>query len=116
VLVLVLVACAEPSAFWPLVLVASAVPWLPLPGRASWPPALLLPVALLATTAATHAIFFGEDRYHIVVAPVLAVLAAAALRKPRDPLSSRHGPEVPRPQRARPERDRLEPDASGPSP
>ena len=69
--------------FWPLALVPAIVPWLPLPGRASWPPALLLPVALLATTIATHAAFFGEDRYHVVVTPVLALLACAALRSPR---------------------------------
>jgi len=39
-----------------------------------------LPIALLATTLVTHAVFFGEDRYHVVVTPVLALLAAAALR------------------------------------
>jgi 4-amino-4-deoxy-L-arabinose transferase-like glycosyltransferase len=66
--------------FWPMAIVAAVVPWLPLPGRAAWPPALLLPVALLGTTIATHAIFFGEDRYHVVVTPVLALLAASALR------------------------------------
>jgi 4-amino-4-deoxy-L-arabinose transferase-like glycosyltransferase len=77
-----LLACTEPPAFWPLVVVASVVPWLPLPGRAEWPPALLLPVALLGTTVATHAVFFGEDRYHVVVIPVLCILAATALRPP----------------------------------
>ena len=30
-----------------------------------------------------HAVFFGEDRYHMVVTPALCVLAACALR-PRD--------------------------------
>ena len=68
--------------FWPLALFIAVVPWLPLPGRPALPPALLLPVALLATTLVTHAVFFGEDRYHVVVTPVLALLAAAALRKP----------------------------------
>ncbi len=67
--------------FWPLALFAASVPWLPWPGRPAYPPALLLGVALLATTAITHAVFFGEDRYHIVVTPVLALLAAAALRR-----------------------------------
>jgi hypothetical protein len=66
--------------FWPLAVFAAVVPWLPMPGRPGSPPALLLVVALLATTAITHAVFFGEDRYHIVVTPVLALLAAAALR------------------------------------
>lgn len=67
--------------FWPLALFAAAVPWLPLPGRPGCPPAILLGIALLATTAITHAVFFGEDRYHIVVTPVLALLAAGALRR-----------------------------------
>jgi len=66
--------------FWPLAVFAATVPWLPLPGRPGSPSALLLGVALLATTAITHAIFFGEDRYHVVVTPVLALLAAAAMR------------------------------------
>jgi 4-amino-4-deoxy-L-arabinose transferase-like glycosyltransferase len=74
--------CDSPI-FWPLAVFAATVPWLPLPGRPGSPPALLMGVALLATTAITHAIFFGEDRYHIVVTPVLALLAAAALRPAR---------------------------------
>jgi hypothetical protein len=71
---------SDSPAFWPLAVFAAAVPWLPLPGRPSFPPALVLGVALLATTLVTHAVFFGEDRYHVVVTPVLALLAAAALR------------------------------------
>ena len=79
---LVAIAFADSSpVFWPLAVFVSVVPWLPLPGRPPAPPALLLPVALLATTLVTHAVFFGEDRYHVVVTPVLAMLAAAALRK-----------------------------------
>ncbi|HEY3816608.1 MAG TPA: glycosyltransferase family 39 protein [Polyangiaceae bacterium] len=81
VLVLVAVAfTAESPVFWPLAIFLAVVPWLPLPGRPAMPPALLLPVSLLATTLVTHAVFFGEDRYHVVVTPVLALLAAAALR------------------------------------
>jgi hypothetical protein len=34
-------------------------------------------------TALTHMIFFGEDRYHLVIAPVFCALAAAALRTPK---------------------------------
>jgi hypothetical protein len=76
---------ADAPVFWPLALFAAVVPWLPLPGRPAWPPALLLPVVLLASTLVTHAVFFGEDRYHVVVTPVLAMLAAAALRRPAVP-------------------------------
>jgi hypothetical protein len=79
-LALVYVACVGEPTFWPLVLFTCVVPWLPLTGSATFRPALLLPVALLATTTLTHAVFFGEDRYHIVVVPVFAMLAAAALR------------------------------------
>jgi hypothetical protein len=34
----------------------------------------------LLGTVATHAVFFGEDRYHVVVTPMLCLLAAGALR------------------------------------
>jgi len=73
--------------FWPVAVFITVVPWLPLPGRPDVPPALLMGVALLATTVLTHAVFFGEDRYHVVVIPVLAMLAAGALR-PRTELAS----------------------------
>ena len=81
---LVLLASREPPAVWPLVAFAATVPWLPVAGRASWPPALLLPTALLGTTILTHAVFFGEDRYHVVVIPSLVILAAGALRRPKE--------------------------------
>jgi hypothetical protein len=73
---------SSPS-FWPLAVFAAMVPCLPLPGRPPQSNALLLATALLGSTIVTHAIFFGEDRYHIVVTPVLALLAAGALRKHR---------------------------------
>jgi hypothetical protein len=68
--------------FWPIVLIACVVPWLPLEGRPSAPPALLLCTSLVATVALTHAMFFGEDRYHVVAIPALCLLAAASLRAP----------------------------------
>ena len=67
--------------FWPIVVVACALPWLPIPGRPEPEPALLMSVALVATTALAHAVFFGEDRYHVAVTPALCLLAAAALRR-----------------------------------
>jgi hypothetical protein len=70
--------------FWPLVVCTCVVPWLPIPGRLPYAPALRLSLVLLGTTVLTHAVFFGEDRYHIVVSPVLCLLAAAALRRPGD--------------------------------
>lgn len=80
---LVYAACVREPAFWPLVLFACVVPWLPLRGAAESLPALRLGLALLGTTALVHAVFFGEDRYHMVVTPVLCMLAAGALRGAR---------------------------------
>lgn len=75
-----LAASASTPTFWPIVILACVLAWLPLPGRPATPPALLLPIALVATTALTHAVFFGDDRYHVVVTPALCLLAAAGLR------------------------------------
>lgn len=65
---------------WPFVLVLTLLPLVPVPGRPKVDAALLLPVVLVATTALTHAVFFGDDRYHVVVTPALCLFAAAALR------------------------------------
>lgn len=53
---------------------------LPLPGRPELGPCLRYSVGALLLTAITHVIFFGEDRYHLAVSPLLCLLAAAALR------------------------------------
>jgi hypothetical protein len=84
-------ASASPT-FWPLAVFAAIVPWLPWPGRPALRPALEGALGLLATTIAMHAVFFGEDRYHVVVTPVLAILAAAALRPSVSP--ARRGSHV----------------------
>jgi 4-amino-4-deoxy-L-arabinose transferase-like glycosyltransferase len=73
---------ADRPTFWPIVLGVSILPWLPLPGRPRPEPALLLPSVLVLTTALAHAIFFGDDRYHMVITPALCLFAAAALREP----------------------------------
>ncbi len=72
---------AEPT-FWPLAVAAAVLPFLPVAGRPELPPGLALAASLLATTALAHAVFFGEDRYHVVASPVLCLLACAALRRP----------------------------------
>jgi hypothetical protein len=38
-------------------------------------------MAAVLVTAVTHVIFFGEDRYHLFLSPLLCILAAAALRQ-----------------------------------
>ena len=69
-------------AFWPLAVFVAIVPWLPIPGAPRFAPALKMGLVLFGTTLVTHAIFFGEDRYHMVLTPVLCLLAAGALRPP----------------------------------
>lgn len=66
---------------WPIVVVACVLPWLPIKGRPEPLPALLMSAGLIATTALAHAVFFGEDRYHVAITPAFCLLAAAALRR-----------------------------------
>lgn len=68
--------------FWPIVLLACVLAAAPLRGRPENHPALTLSAVLVATTALAHAVFFGEDRYHMAVVPALCLFAAAALRRP----------------------------------
>lgn len=75
---------ADAPVVWPLVVATCVLAVLPLPGRPPVTAPLALGVVLLASTVAAHAVFFGEDRYHVIVIPVLALFAAAALREPRD--------------------------------
>jgi hypothetical protein len=86
-LLAVLAVKAETPMFWPLAVAIAIIPWIPLPGSPPWPWALRLPLALFTTTAVTHVAFFGEDRYHVVLIPVLALLTAGALRRPRSPVA-----------------------------
>jgi hypothetical protein len=65
----------EPSV-WPLGVIACVIPFLPLPGAPRRTAAELGAAAIVLTTLATHAIFFGEDRYHLVATPAFAILAA----------------------------------------
>jgi 4-amino-4-deoxy-L-arabinose transferase-like glycosyltransferase len=57
----------------------------PLPGRSWLGPAGRYAIGLILVTALTHAVFFGDDRYHLVVTPMYCLLAAAALRRSHDP-------------------------------
>lgn len=58
---------------------------MPLPGRPRLGPAGVYIVGFVLSVVVTHALFFGEDRYHMVVSPLLCVLAAAALRPSSTP-------------------------------
>jgi len=71
----------DERALWPLA-VAIPVLWsLPLPGAPARGGVLGYLAFAVATVCLTHAVFFGEDRYHIVTTPVICILAACALRR-----------------------------------
>ncbi len=64
-----------------LVVAMVALAVLPLPGRPRQGAAGAVLIGLVAMTLLTHAVFFGEDRYHLVITPVFCILAAAGLRR-----------------------------------
>jgi 4-amino-4-deoxy-L-arabinose transferase-like glycosyltransferase len=64
-----------------LVVIAPALAFVPLPGRPYLGALGRAAMAVVLVTALTHVIFFGEDRYHLFLSPLLCVLAAAALRE-----------------------------------
>lgn len=66
--------------FYPLAVLVPLIAALPLPGRPEQVGAGGYVLSLLGVTALTHVVFFGEDRYHLVVTPLLCILSAAALR------------------------------------
>jgi 4-amino-4-deoxy-L-arabinose transferase-like glycosyltransferase len=68
--------------FWPLAVAIPVLAALPLPGRPRNGGVVGYLAFALASVVVTHAVFFGEDRYHLVVTPALCVLAACALRRP----------------------------------
>ncbi len=75
---------AEPAAFWPLAVAIAALGLVPMPGAPERSAAADWAVVSVALAVATHAVFFGEDRYHMVVTPMLCLLAALALRPPAE--------------------------------
>lgn len=74
----------ESPLFW-IIVFAPLVALLPLPGAPAAPPALRYAWGVVLMTSVTHAVFFGDDRYHLTVSPLLCMLAAAALRRPAAP-------------------------------
>ncbi|MEP7124332.1 MAG: glycosyltransferase family 39 protein [Byssovorax sp.] len=67
---------------WPLAVMIPVVAFLPLPGRPRNGGVIGYLAVAVASVVVTHAVFFGEDRYHMVLTPALAILAACALRRP----------------------------------
>jgi len=68
--------------FYLLALIPPLVALARLPGRPTQGPAGACLLGWLLLTSLTHAVFFGDDRYHLVVTPAFCILAAAALRAP----------------------------------
>jgi 4-amino-4-deoxy-L-arabinose transferase-like glycosyltransferase len=74
-------ALSDAHPFYVLAVLAPLVACFPmLPGAPRQGASGYYLLSLLAATALTHVVFFGEDRYHLVISPVLCILAAAALR------------------------------------
>jgi len=66
--------------FWLLAVVIPLLAAAPLPGRPPTGGVVGYLAFAVGSVVVTHAVFFGEDRYHLVVTPVLCILAACALR------------------------------------
>ena len=66
--------------FWPLAVLIPLLWLLPIPKAPKRDGVFAFLVLSIASVVVTHAVFFGEDRYHMVLTPVLALLAAGALR------------------------------------
>jgi len=73
-------AADEQHPFHWLMVVAPALAFAPLPGRPALGSVGRMAMATVLATALTHVVFFGEDRYHLFLSPLLCILAAAALR------------------------------------
>ncbi|MEM1030809.1 MAG: glycosyltransferase family 39 protein [Myxococcota bacterium] len=76
-------AWTPPFPFWPLALMmvaAVAVRWPTLWRRR---PTLVFSALIVASLVVVHAVFFGEDRYHLVATPWLCLMAASLPPGPR---------------------------------
>lgn len=71
----------EQRPFHWLVLAAPLLAFAPLPGRPYLGGVGRMCMGTVLATALTHVVFFGEDRYHLFLSPLLCILAAAALRE-----------------------------------
>jgi 4-amino-4-deoxy-L-arabinose transferase-like glycosyltransferase len=70
----------EQHPFHWLVVLAPLLGFAPIPGRPYLGAVGRMALAAVLLTALTHVVFFGEDRYHLFLSPILCLLAAAALR------------------------------------
>jgi hypothetical protein len=66
--------------FWPLAIAIAALP-LVRPGGVARSGVLSFASVAVATLIVVHTMFFGEDRYHMVITPLLCLLAACSWRR-----------------------------------
>ncbi len=66
--------------FWPLAIVIPIAGLIPRPSAPYCGPVGAFVLVSVAVFVVTHVVFFGEDRYHMVLSPLLCLLAACALR------------------------------------
>jgi hypothetical protein len=71
----------EAPLYW-LIAIAPLVALARLPGAPLLTRGHIYLWGLVLMTSVTHAVFFGEDRYHLTISPLLCLLAAGALRPP----------------------------------
>jgi 4-amino-4-deoxy-L-arabinose transferase-like glycosyltransferase len=74
-------AYSDAHPFWLLAAALPVLGLLPWPGAPRVSPVERFLLGWIFVTTLTHAVFFGDDRYHLVVTPALAILAAAAVRR-----------------------------------
>ncbi len=79
--------------FWFVVALLGLV-LLPLPGRPRLGPLLRFSTAFVAATALTHAVFFGDDRYHVVTTGFFCIFAAAVFRHRSSPTPAAREPDA----------------------
>ena len=79
--VVLAIALRDDHPVWWLAAITPVLAGLPFPGRAPLGPVLRYLVATYGAVVLTHAVFFGEDRYHVVLTPVFALLAAGIGRR-----------------------------------
>jgi len=73
----------EQAVFWPVALAIPVIVALRFRHFMQEGGVVIFAAVSVLTLALTHAVFFGEDRYHLVVTPFLCVLAARAFGNER---------------------------------
>jgi hypothetical protein len=74
---------SDENPFWPLAVAIPVIAALRLRGGPNGSGVLGFSAFVVGSVCITHAVFFGEDRYHVVATPALCLLAACALGKAR---------------------------------